>query len=164
MLHYVRSIPSINDFYRVNSPPLLHCVRSIPSINVFLPCSFIYIYTLYMTSHTALDPLTSLEVSCVAGEDSCYLEASCVPSQTGLVSGCRLDYMSSAGSESRYATPLSISSRIAEVSCDNQTMISYTGRAYDSMLRALRCPRSGMTKCPLMRGNVSIFFEAAFSD
>ena len=98
----------------------------------------------------------------MAEDDGCYLEASCVPSQPGLVSGCRLDYTSSAGSESRYATPLSISSRIAEVSCDNQT-ISYTGRAYDSMLRALGCPRSGVTKCPLMRGNVFILIEC-FSD
>ena len=99
----------------------------------------------------------------MAGKDGCYLEASCVPSQTGLVSGCTLDYMSSEGSESRYATPLSISSRIAEVSCDNQTMISYTGRAYDSMLRALECPRSGVTKCPLLRSNVFVLIER-FSD
>ena len=74
-------------------------------------------------------------------------------SQPGLVSGCRLDYTSGAGSESRNATQLSISSRIAEVPCDNQT-ISYTGRAYGSMLRALGCPRSGVTKCPPVRGNV----------
>ena len=81
-----------------------------------------------------------------------------MPSQPGLVSGCRLDYTSSAGSESRYAIPLSISSRIAEVSCDNQT-ISYTEHNYDSMLRALGCPRSGVTKCPLMRGNVFVLIE-----
>ena len=107
---------------------------------------------------SALDPLTSLEVSCVAGEDGCYLEASCVPSQPGLVSGCRMDYMSSAGSASKNVTQLSTSSRIAAVSCDNQT-ISYTGTAYDSILRALGCPRSGVTKCPLMRGNVFVLIE-----
>ena len=87
----------------------------------------------------------------MAGEDGCYLEASCVPSQPGLVSGCRLDYNSSAGAASRNVTQLSTSSRIAAVSCDNQT-ISYTGRAYDSMLRALGCPHSGMTKCPAPKG------------
>ena len=113
-------------------------------------------YSVFFTA--ALDPLTSLEVSCVAGEDGCYLAASCVPSQPGLVSGCRLDYMSSAGSASKNVTQLSTSSRIAAVSCDNQT-ISYTGTAYDSMLRALGCPRSGVTKCPLMRGNVFVLIE-----
>ena len=92
----------------------------------------------------------------MAGEDGCYLEASCVPSQPGLVSGCRLDYMSSAGSECNISNQLSTSSRITSVSCDNQT-ISYTGIAYDSMLRALGCPRSGMTKCPILRGNSRIY-------
>ena len=75
-----------------------------------------------------------------------------MPSQPGLVSGCRLDYTSSAGSASKNVTQLSTSSRIAAVSCDNQT-ISYTGTAYDSMLRALGCSRSGVTKCPFVRGN-----------
>ena len=72
-------------------------------------------------------------------------------SQPGLVSGCRLDYTSSAGAALMNITQLSSSSRIAVVSCDNQT-ISYTGTAYDSMLRALGCPRSGMAKCPPMKG------------
>ena len=72
-------------------------------------------------------------------------------SQPGLVSGCRLDYTSSAGAASRNVTQLNKNSRIAAVSCDYQT-ISYTGRAYDSMLKALGCPRSGVTKCPLMNG------------
>ena len=89
----------------------------------------------------------------MAGEDGCYLEASCVPSQPGLVSGCRLDYMSSAGPALRNVTQLS-TNRIAAVSCDNQT-ISYTGTVYDLMLRALGCPRSGVTKCPPMRGNIA---------
>ena len=83
----------------------------------------------------------------MAGEDGCYLEASCVPSQPGLVSGCRLDYTSSAGSASMNITQLSTNSRIVMVSCDNQT-ISYTGTAYGSVLGALGCSRSGMTKCP----------------
>ena len=74
-----------------------------------------------------------------------------MPSQPGLVSGCRLDYTSSAGSESRNVTQLSVGSRSAQVSCDNP-IISYTGTAYDSMLRQLRCSRSGMTKCPPIRG------------
>ena len=87
----------------------------------------------------------------MAGVDGCYLEASCVSSQPGLVSGCRLDYMSSAGSASSNITQLSVCSRITAVSCDNQ-IISNTGTAYDSMLRTLGCPRSGMTKCPLMKG------------
>ena len=104
------------------------------------------------TSHSALDPLTSLEVSCLAGVDGCYLAASCVPSQPGLVAGCRLDYTSSTGYKSRNVTELSTSSRIAVVSCDNQT-ISYIGTAYDSMSRALGCPRSGTTKCPFLKGN-----------
>ena len=78
-------------------------------------------------------------------------------SQPGLVSGCRLDYMSSAGSECNISSQLSTSIRITSVSCDNQT-ISYTGTAYDSMLRALGCPRSGITKCPTMRGN-SCFYK-----
>ena len=83
--------------------------------------------TFMYTFNSALDPLTSLEVSCVAGEDGCYLEASCVPSQPGLVSGCRLDYTSSAGSEWRISSQLGASSKIAAaVSCDNQT-IGYTG-------------------------------------
>ena len=72
-------------------------------------------------------------------------------SQPGLVSGCRLDYTSSAGSASRNVTQLNTDSTIAAMSCDYQT-ISYTGTAYDSMLRPLRCPRSGATECPLMNG------------
>ena len=93
----------------------------------------------------------------MAGEDGCYLEASCVPSQPGLVSGCRLDYMSSAGSECNISSQLSTSIRITSVSCDNQT-ISYTGTAYDPMLRALGCSRSGITKCPTMRGNSCFYY------
>ena len=77
-------------------------------------------------------------------------------SQPGLVSGCKLDYMSSAGSECNISSQLSTSIRITSVSCDNQT-ISYTGIAYDSMLRALGCPRSGIAKCPTMRGNSSFY-------
>ena len=80
-----------------------------------------------------------------------------MPSLPGLVSGCRLDYMSSAGSECNISNQLSTSIRITSVSCDNQT-ISYTGTAYDSMLRALGCPRSGIAKCPTMRGN-SCFYK-----
>ena len=87
----------------------------------------------------------------MAGEDGCYLEASCVSSQPGLVSGCRLDYTSGAGAASRNVTQQNTNSRIASVSCDYQT-ISYTGRAYDSILRPLGCPRSGATECPLMNG------------
>ena len=48
---------------------------------------FIYI----SLDNTVLDFITSLEVSCVAGEDGCYLEASCVPSQPGLVRLAVLD-------------------------------------------------------------------------
>ena len=92
----------------------------------------------------------------MAGEDGCYLEASCVPSQPGLVSGCRLDYTSSAGSEWRISSRLGASSKIAAVSCDNQT-IGYTGTAYDSMLRTLGCTRSGMTKCNSMIGTYFLF-------
>ena len=73
-----------------------------------------------------------------------------MPSQPGLVSGCRLDYMSSAGFVSRNVTKMSTGS--GAVSCDNQT-ISFNGTAYDTMSRVLGCPHSGMTKCPSMRGN-----------
>ena len=105
---------------------------------------------LYLTA--ALDPLTSLEVSCVAREDGCYLEASCVPSQPGRVSGCRLDYTSSAGSASRNVTQFNTNVMVTAVLCDNQTF-SYTGTAYDAMLRPLECIRNSTTKCPLLKGN-----------
>ena len=86
----------------------------------------------------------------MAGVDVCYLEANCTSSQPelGLVSGCRLDYTSSAGAVSKNVTQLS---RTVAVSCDNQT-ISYTGTAYDSILGALGCPRTGVTKCPPPKG------------
>ena len=100
----------------------------------------------YITA--ALDPLTSLEVSCVAEDEDCYLEANCVPSQPGLVSGCTLDYTRSASGN---VTKLNDKNRITAMSCENQN-ISYNGTAYNSMLRSLGCPRSGVTKCHLMRG------------
>ena len=79
-----------------------------------------------------------------------------MPTQPGLISGCRLDYTSSAGSEWRISSQLGSSSKIAAVSCDNQT-IGYTGTAYDSMLRTLGCTRSGMTKCNSMIGTYFLF-------
>ena len=82
-------------------------------------------------------------------EDWCTV-ASCVPSQPGLVSGCRLGYSSSGGFISSNISQSVSGSRIAVVPCDNQTT-SYNGTAYDSMSTALECPRSGMTKCSLVR-------------
>ena len=108
-------------------------------------------FTYISLDNTVLDFLTSLEVSCVAGEDGCNLEASCMSAEPAWAG-----QTGSAGSEYNISSQLSTIGRNTSVSCDNQT-INYTGTAHDSMLRGLGCPRSGVTKCPQMRGTFSNF-------
>ena len=122
----------------------------------FCPTPFIYMpvlqHVVFITSD--LNPLVSLEVSCVAGENGCYLETSCLPNEAWSVRGCRLDYSDNNGSTLTFNHNSNVSIKV-QIPCDNLT-ISYNRTAYDSMLRELPCTDSGMTRCHPKGGKVYV--------